>query len=207
MVYRDEKPLGFLSVTDQVRKSAAQTIEILKNSGLKKIGILSGDHAQSVQLVGKSVGINDLWAGLKPEEKLKIISDMQRQGARVIFVGDGINDAPALAVADTGIAMGAKGTEVALETSDIALMGDDISKLPFLIRLSRRMLFIIKLNIAFGLIFNFIAVLASGGGLLTPIMGAVVHNIGSVLVVLSSASIGLFEARSLSEWKSGFRQA
>lgn len=192
MVYRDQKPLGFLSVSDHVQKGAAQAIAKLKKLGLENIGILSGDHEKSVNLVGNSVGIENLWSGLKPDDKLRVIRNMQVQGARVIFVGDGINDAPALAAADTGIAMGAKGTEVALETADIALMGDDISKLPFLIRLSRRMLFIIKINIAFGLVFNLIAVLASGGGFLTPIMGAVVHNVGSVLVVLSSASIGFF---------------
>ena len=92
-------------------------------------------------------------------------------------------------LAATGIAMGAAGTDVALETADIALMNDDISKIPFLIELSRRMLRTIKWNIAFGMIFNAVAVLASGGGLLSPIMGAVVHNVGSVLVVISSASI------------------
>ena len=197
MVYKDKEPLGFLSVSDQVRTGAAHTVASLKKLGLQKIGILSGDHEKSVNLVEKSVGIENLWSGLKPDDKLEIISKMQDKGAGVIFVGDGINDAPALAVADTGIAMGAKGTEVALETADIALMGDDISKLPFLVSLSRRMLFIIKINIAFGLVFNLIAVLASGGGFLTPIMGAVVHNVGSVLVVLSSASIGFFkETRS-----------
>ena len=142
--------------------------------------------------MGKIVGIENLWSDLKPDDKLKVITKMQDQGARVIFVGDGINDAPTLAVAGTGLAMGAKGTEVALEVADIVLMGDDISKLTFLVSLSRRMLFIIKINIAFGLVFNLIAVLASGGGFLTPIMGAVVHNVGSVLVVLSSASIGFF---------------
>jgi Cd2+/Zn2+-exporting ATPase len=193
MVYRDKQPLGFLSVSDRVRSGAGQTIEGLEKLGLKDIGILSGDHEKSVEIVGQQVGITRLWSGLKPDDKLRIIQEMQQNNARVIFVGDGINDAPALAIADTGIAMGGKGTEVALETADIALMGDDIGKLPFLISLGRRMLFIIKLNIAFGLVFNLVAVLAGASGMITPIMGAVVHNIGSVLVVLSSASIGFFK--------------
>jgi len=193
MVYRDKQPLGFLSVSDQVRNGANQTMERLKTLGLKEIGILSGDHQRSVELVGRQVGITRWWSGLKPDDKLRIIQEKQQGGARVIFVGDGINDAPALAIADTGIAMGARGTEVALETADIALMGDDIAKLPFLISLGRRMLLIIQLNIAFGLVFNLCSVLAGASGLITPIMGAVVHNIGSVLVVLSSASIVFFK--------------
>jgi Cd2+/Zn2+-exporting ATPase len=197
MVYRDKQPLGFLSVSDQVRHDAEKTVQRLKKLGIKEIGILSGDHEKSVELVGQQVGISRLWSGLKPDDKLRIISEMQQNNAKVIFVGDGINDAPALAIADTGIAMGGKGTEVALETSDIALMGDDIAKLPFLISLGRRMLFIIKLNIAFGLVFNLISVLAGASGLITPIAGAVIHNIGSVLVVLSSASIGFFKEDSL----------
>lgn len=196
MVYRDKQPLGFLSVSDQVRTSAKTTVAALKKLGFKSIGILSGDHQRSVELVGRQVGITRLWSGLKPDDKLRIIQEMQENGARIIFIGDGINDAPALAIADTGIAMGGRGTEVALETADIALMGDDIGKLPLLIALGRRMLFIIKLNIAFGLVFNLVSVLAGASGLLSPIMGAVVHNIGSVLVVLSSASIGLFREGS-----------
>jgi len=190
MVYRDKQALGFLSVSDQIRHGADTTVARLKKLGIKDIGILSGDHEKSVSMVSKKVGIARWWSGLKPNDKLSIIQEMQRKNAKVIFVGDGINDAPALAIADTGIAMGAKGTEVALETADIALMGDDIGKLPFLITLGRKMLFIIKLNIAFGLIFNLISVLAGAGGFITPIMGALIHNIGSVLVVLSSASLG-----------------
>jgi Cd2+/Zn2+-exporting ATPase len=192
LVYRDQQPMGMLSVSDRVRSGADRTVAALKQLGLREIGILSGDHQRSVDLVGQEVGVTRRWSGLKPDDKLAIIRDMQQHQARVIFVGDGINDAPALAVANTGIAMGSRGTEVALETADIALMGDDIGKLPFLIGLGRRMLLIIKCNLAFGLVFNLVAVLAGAFGLLTPIMGAVVHNVGSVLVVLSSASIAFF---------------
>ncbi len=106
----------------------------------------------------------------------------------MLFVSDGTNDAPALASADVGEA----GTDVALETADIALTHDDVSRLPWLIRLSRRMLTIIKFNIAFGLAFNAVAVITSGMGLLTPIMAAIAHNIGSVLVVMLSASLVFF---------------
>ncbi len=189
VVYQDQVPLGIMSVSDQIRASAAETVRSLKSLGIERIGMLSGDHEKSARLVADTIGLTQAWAGQKPEEKLEVIRRFQSFGQTVIFVGDGINDAPALAAANVGIAMGAAGTDVALETADIALMKDDISKIPFLIQLSRRMLRTIKWNIAFGMIFNAVAVLASGGGLLSPIMGAVVHNVGSVIVVISSASI------------------
>ena len=189
VVYQDRQPMGIISVSDQVRSSSAKTVRMLKDLGIRQVGVLSGDHEKSVRLIARSVGVKNAWSEMKPQEKLNIIKDFQASGNVVMFVGDGINDAPALASANIGIAMGAFGTDVALDTADIALMNDDISKIPFLISLGRRMNMIIKLNIAFGLIFNTAAVLASGGGFLTPIMGAVVHNIGSVIVVLCSASI------------------
>ena len=158
--------------------------------GMKHVGILSGDHEKSASLVANSLGLTEAWSELKPQDKLHIIKDFQEAGERVIFVGDGINDAPALAAANAGIAMGAAGTDVALETADIALMNDDISKIPFLIRLSRKVVRTIKWNIALGLSFNALAVFGGGIGFLNPIMSALVHNIGSVLVVLFSASIG-----------------
>jgi Zn2+/Cd2+-exporting ATPase len=199
LVYQDKKPLGLISVADRIRPEARETLGQLRAMAIGRLGILSGDHEKAVEKVGAAVEATDTWAGLKPEQKLSVIRDLQAQGGKVIFVGDGINDAPALSVADVGIAMGAKGTEVALETADVALMEDDISKIPLLIHLGRRLKTTIKWNIAFGLGFNLLAVIASGGGLLSPIMGAVVHNVGSILVVLSSASLGLTrDIRSLS---------
>jgi len=189
IVYREKEPVGIINVSDTLRPSAGETVKKLKSLGFEHLGILSGDHKKSVELVAEEIGLTDIWPELKPEDKLEIIERYQKEGKGVIFVGDGINDAPALAKAGVGIAMGAAGTDIALETSDIALMHDDISKLPFLIDLSRKTLRIIKWNIVFGMIFNAIAVIAGGWGLFNPVMGAVVHNIGSVMVVLSSASL------------------
>ncbi len=189
VVYQDHSPLGIISVSDHVRPLARETVQRLESMGINRIGMLSGDHERSTQMVADSVGLKETRWQLKPEQKMRVIKEYRDSGSVVIFVGDGINDAPALAAANVGVAMGAAGTDVALETADIALMNDDISRIPFLIRLSRRMLKVIKWNIVFGMAFNAVAVLASGGGFLSPIMGAVVHNIGSVLVVLSSASI------------------
>ena len=189
VVYEDRLPLGVISVSDPVRPSARETVRSLKSLGIEHVGIVSGDHGRSVHLVAHEVGLTDAWSEQKPQDKLGIIRDFQASDKTVLFVGDGINDAPALATANIGVAMGAAGTDVALETADVALMHDDISKIPFLIELGRKTLRTIKWNIAFGLLFNAAAVLASGWGFLSPIMGAIVHNIGSVLVVVSSASI------------------
>ncbi|MBW2265959.1 MAG: cation-translocating P-type ATPase [Deltaproteobacteria bacterium] len=197
VVYRNQEPVGLLNVTDQIRPVAIATVKNFSDLDINKMAILSGDHDKAVRRVAQSVGIHDVYAKLKPEDKVSVIDKYQKQNLPVMFVGDGINDAPALASSYVGVAMGAAGTDVALETADIALTHDDISKLPWLIRLSRRMLSIIKINIVFGLAFNAIAVLASGMGWLTPIMGAIVHNIGSVLVVIASASLAIFPEKSV----------
>ncbi|MCL4502360.1 MAG: cation-translocating P-type ATPase [Deltaproteobacteria bacterium] len=197
VVYRDQRPLGIISVADRIRTTAGETVRQLHSLGLEHIGILSGDHQKSASLVAEAVGVTDAWAGMLPEDKLQVLRDFQKRGKVVLFVGDGINDAPSLAAANVGIAMGAAGTDVALETADIALMHDDISKIPFLVRLSRRMLRVIKWNLVFALFFNAMAIAASGGGWLNPITGALVHNIGSVLVVLSSASIAFTREEGL----------
>lgn len=192
VVRRDQQPVGLLNVTDQVRPVAPSTIQNFQQLGIEEMAILSGDHEKAVRRVADSVGITTVCSGLNPEDKVSVIRECQARQQPVMFVGDGINDAPALAASHLGVAMGAAGTDVALETADIALTHDNIAKLPWLIRLSRRMLTIIKVNIAFGLTFNALAVVAGGLGLLTPIMAAIVHNVGSVLVVLASASLAIF---------------
>jgi Zn2+/Cd2+-exporting ATPase len=189
VVYRNQEPIGILGVSDKVKISAKNTITGLRALGIKDLGILSGDHDKSVRSLAGEIGLDKAWSELKPHDKLEIIDDYQQKGQRVIFIGDGVNDAPALARANVGIAMGAAGTDVALETADIALTHDDIAKLPFLISLSRRMLSTIKFNIGLGLFFNAAAILGSGYGLLSPISASVFHNAGSVIVVLSSASL------------------
>jgi len=195
VVYRDQAPVGLLNVTDQVRHSAIATIDQFTSLGINEMAILSGDHEKAVQRVADAVGIKNIHANLKPQDKVEVIKGYQSKNLPVMFIGDGINDAPALASAQVGVAMGASGTDVALETADIALTHDDISKLPWLIHLSRQMLSIIKINIVFGLAFNAIAVLASGLGWLTPIIAAIVHNVGSVLVVIASASLAIYPDR------------
>ena len=192
VVYRDQTPVGLLNVTDQVRPVARSTVEQFKTLGINEMAILSGDHDRAVKKVADAVGINHVYGRLKPQDKVDYIKAYQSRKMPVMFVGDGINDAPALAVSQVGVAMGAAGTDVALETADIALTHDNISKLPWLVRLSRRMLSIIKINIVFGLVFNAFAILASGMGWLSPIMAAIVHNVGSVLVVFASASLAIF---------------
>ena len=191
VVYRDGQAIGVIGVSDRVRPAAPSTVQRLHEMGVERTGIVSGDHQRSAERVAEEVGVTDTWAELRPQDKLALIREFQSAGKDVIFVGDGINDAPALASANVGVAMGSVGTDVALETADVVLMHDNIAKLPFLIALGRRMRRTIKWNIAFGMVFNAVAVLAGGAGLLDPILGAVVHNIGSVLVVLSSASIAI----------------
>lgn len=193
VVYEDRRPLGVVAISDSLRPSARDTVDKLKALRIERIGMLSGDHEKSVRRVANEAGLTDAWHEQKPHDKLNIIRDFQNAGKIVAFVGDGINDAPALAAAHIGIAMGAAGTDVALETADVALMHDDIGKIPFLIALGRTTLATIKWNIGFGLAFNVVAVFAGGLGLLSPIMGAIVHNVGSVLVVLSSAHISFIK--------------
>jgi Cd2+/Zn2+-exporting ATPase len=180
---------GLMAVSDAGRPGSRRTLAALRALGFSRLGILSGDASGAVSRLADELGLRDAWAGLKPADKLEIIADFQRQGRRVLYVGDGVNDAPALARADVGVAMAAAGTDVALETAGVALVRDDISRLPFLVGLSRRMLGLVTFNLCLGLLSNAVAVYGGMSGLLSPIAASLVHNGGSILVVLVSASL------------------
>ena len=191
VVRRGGAVIGLLAVSDTVRDNAGAAIAALRGLGITTVGIVSGDHDKAVSSMAAGIGVTDVWSELKPQGKLDVLDGLQRQGRRVLFVGDGVNDAPALARANVGVAMGVAGSDVALETADIALVNDDLGRLPFLVYLGRRMTRMITINIGLGLVFNSVAILGSGYGLLSPIMAALFHNIGSIVVVLSSASLAL----------------
>jgi Cd2+/Zn2+-exporting ATPase len=185
LIVLDRRFLGFISMGDTLREKAKTTIDKIKKEGVSEIWMLTGDSDQVADGIGKELGIG-YEARLLPEEKVRRVKEWKRRGQTVAMVGDGINDAPALAAADVGIAMGAVGTDVAIETADIALMTDELEKIPAVIQLSRKALRVIKENLMFAIVFNTIMVLLSAQGWVSMILGAVMHQVSSLLVILNS---------------------
>ncbi|HPG91937.1 MAG TPA: cation-translocating P-type ATPase [Clostridia bacterium] len=179
---------GAVALTDTVRETAAQTVTALKNESIKSV-MLTGDNAFSAKRVSEEIGIDEFYHSMLPEEKLKKVEEYGQFGKKVCMAGDGVNDAPALAAADCSVTMGAIGSDVALEVSDIAIMDDRIEKIHGLIKLSKKTLSIIKLNIIFAMTVNFVAVILSSLGLLNPVWGALVHNGTSLIVVFYSSTL------------------
>ena len=181
-----DKVIGVVAVADQIRADAAEMVARLHKAGVKKVVMLTGDTRLVAEAIGKATGIDEIHASLLPEDKLEAVTRLQREGHVVAMVGDGVNDAPALATADIGVAMGAAGSAVAVETADIALMGDNLLKLPEAIGLAKRTGNVMRQNIAIALLT--VAVLLAGvfGGAVTMSIGMLVHE-GSVLVVIANA--------------------
>ncbi|MEI8245065.1 MAG: cation-translocating P-type ATPase [Lentisphaerota bacterium] len=178
--------VGLLAIADEVRPEIPETIRLLRAMGIKRITMLTGDHQQVAAAVAGEIGVDDFQAGLMPEQKQDFVRKLQNEGHVVGMVGDGINDAPALALADVGIAMGAAGTDVAIESADVTLMNDNISGVADFIWMSGKVLRRIKLNIFFSIIYNVIGLSLSVIGLMTPIVALIFQEAGCLTVVFSS---------------------
>ena len=177
---------GFLALSDTLRPDAAETVRGIRQAGAVPV-LLTGDHENAARRIAAQVGIQSFRAGCLPEDKLSWIDGEQQAGRLVCMVGDGVNDAPALKKALVGVAMGGVGSDIAVDAADIALVNDDIKELPHLIALSRRMMSTIRLNLTFSMALNFAAIVLAMTGILNPVVGALVHNAGSVAVILNSS--------------------
>lgn len=188
LVACDGQCVGLAALSDTLRPAAQSMVRELRKIGTDAI-LLTGDHARTAGHFAALAGIDDVRAELLPADKVNCIRKLQAQGRRVCMIGDGVNDAPALKAADVSVAMGGMGSDIAIEAADIALMGDDIAKIPYLKKLSNAAIATIKFNISLAMALNFLAIALSVTGVLTPITGALAHNAGSVLVVLNAARL------------------
>ena len=185
---------GFIAMADQVRKDSRRTVEAIKDLAIVPV-LLTGDHRQAAYRIAEIVGVREVRAECLPEDKLTAIQAYEQEGSCVCMVGDGINDAPALKRAYVGVAMGGVGSDIAVDAADIALVRDDIVALPHMLALSRRMMTTIKLNMTFSMTLNFVAIILAMLGILNPVVGALVHNAGSVLVIANSALLLRWKTR------------
>lgn len=178
--------IGILALSDILRTESTDMVRKLADMNTD-IVLLTGDNQKTADYFASQVGIKNIKADLLPEEKVQSIIEIQENGKRVCMIGDGVNDAPALKTADVGVAMGSMGSDIAVEAADIALMSDDISKIPYLKRLSNATVSTIKFSISLSMCINLVAVICSVLGVLNPTTGALVHNAGSCFVVLIAA--------------------
>jgi Cd2+/Zn2+-exporting ATPase len=186
LVANDMKPVGLIAIADEIRPETHLSITSLKAMGIKNITMLTGDNHKVAKAVAEEIGVDDFQAELLPEQKLQYVEKLQKQGLLVGMIGDGINDAPALALADVGIAMGAAGTDVAVETADVTLMNDDLSQVVNFMDMSKKVMSRIKLNIFFSIIYNIIGFILAGFGMLTPVLAVIFQEAGCITVVFSS---------------------
>ncbi|MBC8218616.1 MAG: cation-translocating P-type ATPase [Planctomycetes bacterium] len=186
LVARDMKLVGLIAIADEIRPETPHAIASLKAMGIKEIIMLTGDNCKVAKAVAEEIGVDDFQAELLPEQKLQFVEKLQKQGKIVGMIGDGINDAPALALADVGIAMGAAGTDVAVETADVTLMNDDLSRVVNFMDMSKKVLLRIKLNIFFSIAYNIIGFILAGFGMLTPVLAVLFQEAGCITVVFSS---------------------
>lgn len=178
--------IGLISIADKVRPGIREVMLLFKEIGIKNVTMLTGDNAVTAQRVAEEIGVDDFRANMLPEEKQQVVAEMQKQGKKVAMIGDGINDAPALALADIGMAMGATGTDVAIETADITLMNDDLLSVADFIWTSKKVFKRIKLNMFFSIMYNVIGLTLASLAMLTPVWAIIFQEAGCLTVIISS---------------------
>jgi heavy metal translocating P-type ATPase len=181
----DKRVIGVIVVADTVRENSVEAIQRLKRLGIKTV-MITGDNIRTAKSIAEQTGVDEYRAELLPEQKVEVIKELMK-GSVVAMVGDGVNDAPALATSDVGFAMGAAGSDVAVETADVALLGDDLTKVEYAISLSRKAFTRMKGNIVYAFIWNIVALTIAGAGLLNPILAVVLAELGCISVVINSA--------------------
>lgn len=188
-VARDGVCVGWVGLRDQTRTEARESLIGLQQSGVRRIAMVTGDRQPVAARVAREIGCEEVLAECLPQNKVEFVRQIKSRGYRVAVVGDGVNDAPALAAGDIGIAMGAAGSEVAIHSATIALMNNDLRRLPFLIRLSRSTRSVINQNFLVGVVFIIGGLVAAAFGYVHPIVAAIMHNAGSLIVVFNSARL------------------
>ncbi len=187
LVANDMKPVGLIAIADEVRPETPRVISALKRDfGIEKITMITGDNHRVAKAIAAQIGMDDFQAELLPEQKQELVRGLQSEGHLVGMIGDGINDAPALALADIGFAMGTAGTDVAIETADVTLMNDDLSRVAEFVWMSQKVLRRIKLNIFFSIIYNVVGLIMASLGMLTPVLAVIFQEAGCITVVFSS---------------------
>lgn len=188
-VARDSRCIGWIGMQDKTRPEARAAVADLLAMGVKRVTMLTGDRREVASRVAAELGCTDFRAKCLPHDKLAVVEQIKADGHTVAVVGDGINDAPALAAGDLGIAMGAAGSDVAINSASIALMNDDLKRLPFLVMLSRKTRSLINQNFLIGVLFIVLGVAAAAAGWISPIVGAMMHFVGSLVVIFNSARL------------------
>jgi Zn2+/Cd2+-exporting ATPase len=186
LVARDEQPIGIIMIADRPRESGHDAVDLLRRLGVERVVMLTGDNETTAQAVARQLGIDEWRAELLPQDKVAAVQELRHAYGSVAMVGDGVNDAPALASADVGIAMGTAGSAAALETADVALMADELMKIPYTFRLSRATVRNIKANLAISIVMKAAFVVAAVAGVATLWM-AIVADTGASIIVIANA--------------------
>jgi Cd2+/Zn2+-exporting ATPase len=181
--------VGWVGMQDQTRAEAKEALAELKEAGVRRIAMISGDRQVVATRVANEIGCEEAKGDCLPQNKVEFVRAVKAKGYKVAVIGDGVNDAPALAAGDIGIAMGAAGSEVAIHSATIALMNNDLRRLPFLVKLSRSTRAVINQNFLFGVVFIIVGLAATAFGYIGPIVAALLHNVGSLIVIFNSARL------------------